>query len=147
MSDLVNDAKAKGATVHCGGKGLSDLGPLFYAPTILTDVNRDMEIYGKEIFGPVAVIHKFEDEEDVVERANEVPVGLAGYFWSRDVSQIFRVARNLQVGMVGVNEGLISCAEAAFGGVKESGIGREGSRHGMDDYLDIKYLCVGNVQH
>lgn len=147
VSDLVNDARAKGATIHCGGKALNDLGPLFYAPTIITDVTRDMEIYGKEIFGPVAVIHKFSDEEDVIQRANETQVGLAGYFFSRDISQIFRVARNLEVGMVGVNEGLISCTEAAFGGVKESGIGREGSSHGIDEYVDIKYVCIGNIQH
>ncbi|KAJ8683389.1 hypothetical protein QAD02_019181 [Eretmocerus hayati] len=147
VNNLVNDAKAKGATVHCGGKSLSEVGPLFYAPTVITDVTRDMEIYGKEIFGPVAVIHKFEDEEDVIQRANEVPVGLAGYFFSRDISQIFRVARNLEVGMIGVNEGLISCSEAAFGGVKESGIGREGSSHGIDEYIDIKYVCLGNVHH
>ncbi|KAL7288763.1 hypothetical protein TKK_0016743 [Trichogramma kaykai] len=147
VSDLVNDAKAKGATVHCGGKPLTELGPLFYAPTVITDVTKNMEIYAKEIFGPVAVIHKFDDEEDVIQRANETPVGLAGYFFSRDISQIFRVARNLEVGMIGVNEGLISCAEAAFGGVKESGIGREGSSHGIDEYVDIKYLCIGNVHH
>jgi len=147
VSRLVNDAKAKGATVHCGGKPLTEVGPLFYAPTVITDVTRDMEIYGKEIFGPVAVIHKFDDEEEVLQRANEVQVGLAGYFYSRDISQIFRVAKNLEVGMIGINEGLISCTEAAFGGVKESGIGREGSRHGIDEYVDIKYMCIGNIQH
>ena len=147
VGNLVNDAKAKGATIHCGGKLLSEVGPLFYAPTVITDVTRDMEIYGKEIFGPVAVIHKFDDEEEVLQRANETPVGLAGYFFSRDVSQIFRVARKLEVGMVGINEGLISCTEAAFGGIKESGIGREGSRHGIEEYVDIKYVCIGNVQH
>ncbi|OXU18816.1 hypothetical protein TSAR_002137 [Trichomalopsis sarcophagae] len=147
VSNLVNDAKTKGATIHCGGKPLPDVGSLFYAPTVITDVTRDMEIYGKEIFGPVAVIHKFDDEEEVLQRANETPVGLAGYFYSGDISQIFRVARNLQVGMIGVNEGLISCTEAAFGGIKESGIGREGSSHGIDEYVDIKYVCIGNVQH
>lgn len=147
VSNLVNDAKAKGANVHCGGKALSEVGPLFYAPTVITDVTKDMEIYAKEIFGPVAVIHKFDDEEEVLQRANETSVGLAGYFFSRDVSQIFRVARNLEVGMIGINEGLISCTEAAFGGVKESGIGREGSSHGIDEYVDIKYVCLGNIQH
>ncbi|XP_058807775.1 succinate-semialdehyde dehydrogenase, mitochondrial [Phymastichus coffea] len=147
VNNLVNDAKAKGATVHCGGKPLLEVGPLFYAPTVITDVTRDMEIYSKEIFGPVAVIHKFNDEEEVLQHANETPVGLAGYFFSKDISQIFRVARNLEVGMIGVNEGLISCTEAAFGGVKESGIGREGSSHGIDEYVDIKYVCLGNVEH
>lgn len=82
-----------------------------------------------------------------MEQANSVPVGLAGYFYSQDISQIFRVAKNLEVGMVGVNEGMISCTEAAFGGVKESGLGREGSHHGIDDYVDIKYMCIGNVTH
>ncbi|XP_011304381.1 succinate-semialdehyde dehydrogenase, mitochondrial [Fopius arisanus] len=144
---LVNDALEKGAKLHCGGKRLDNLGPLFYAPTVLTDVDESMEIYGKEIFGPVAVIHRFKSEEDVVKMANSVPVGLAGYFYSEDLSQIFRVTEKLEVGMIGVNEGIISCAEAAFGGVKESGIGREGSTHGIEDFLDIKYLCIGNVQH
>jgi succinate-semialdehyde dehydrogenase len=147
VDGLVNDAKAKGATVHCGGNHLSDIGPLFYAPTVITEVTRDMEIYTKEIFGPVAVIHKFDHEEEVLQKANETPVGLAGYFYSRDISQIFRVARDLEVGMIGINEGLISCTEAAFGGVKESGIGREGSSHGIDEYVDIKYVCIGNIQH
>ncbi|KAK0089920.1 hypothetical protein PV325_004672 [Microctonus aethiopoides] len=147
IDHLVNDAINKGAKLHCGGKKLSDLGPLFYAPTVLTEVNRDMEIYHREIFGPVAVIHKFNDENDVLNEANSVNVGLAGYFYSEDLSQIFRVANKMEVGMIGANEGLISCAEAAFGGVKESGIGREGSKHGVDDFLDIKYLCIGNIKY
>lgn len=147
IDHLVNDAINKGAKLHCGGKKLSDLGPLFYAPTVLTKVNRDMEIYHREIFGPVAVIHKFNDENDVLNEANSVNVGLAGYFYSEDLSQIFRVANKMEVGMIGANEGLISCAEAAFGGVKESGIGREGSKHGVDDFLDIKYLCIGNIKY
>ncbi|XP_034190114.1 succinic semialdehyde dehydrogenase [Osmia lignaria lignaria] len=142
---LVTDAVQKGAKVHCGGKPLPELGPLFYAPTLITNVSNDMEIYNKEIFGPVAVINKFETEEEVIQKANDTPVGLAGYFYSQDISQIFRVARKLEVGMVGVNEGLISCAEAAFGGVKESGLGREGSKHGVDDFLDLKYVCIGNI--
>ena len=144
---LVTDAAKKGAKVHCGGEPLSELGPLFYAPTLITNVTEDMEIYSKEIFGPVAVINKFESEDEVIQKANNTPVGLAGYFYSQDVSQIFRVGRRLEVGMVGVNEGLISCAEAAFGGVKESGLGREGSAHGVDEFLDIKYMCVGNITH
>lgn len=145
--NLVKDAVDKGATVHCGGEPLSKLGPLFFAPTVLTNVTKDMEIYSKEIFGPVAVIHKFEDEEEVIKKANDVPVGLAGYFYSKDISQIFRVARNLEYGMIGINEGLISCTEAAFGGIKESGFGREGSSHGIDEFTDIKYICIGNIQH
>ncbi|XP_015438345.1 PREDICTED: succinate-semialdehyde dehydrogenase [NADP(+)] GabD [Dufourea novaeangliae] len=143
---LVTDAVKKGAKVHCGGKPLPELGPLFYAPTLITNVTEDMVIYNKEIFGPVAVINKFDTEAEVIQKANDTPVGLAGYFYSLDVSQIFRVAKALEVGMVGVNEGLISCAEAAFGGVKESGIGREGSKHGVDEYVDIKYVCIGNIK-
>lgn len=146
VDGLVKEAVQKGAKVHCGGAPLPDLGPLFYAPTVLTGVTRDAQIYNKEIFGPVAVINKFSNEEDVLKQANDTPVGLAGYFFSQDISQIFRVARKLEVGMVGVNEGLISCAEAAFGGVKESGLGREGSKHGVEDFLDIKYVCIGNLK-
>lgn len=143
---LVTDAIQKGAKVHCGGSPLTELGPLFYAPTLITNVTENMEIYNKEIFGPVAVINKFDNENDVMQKVNDTPVGLAGYFYSQDVSQIFRVFRKLEVGMVGINEGLISCAEAAFGGVKESGIGREGSKYGVDDFLDMKYVCVGNIK-
>ena len=147
VKTLVDDAVKKGAKLHCGGKVLENLGTLFYAPTVLTGVTKDMDIYKTEIFGPVAVIHKFKSEDDALREANDVSVGLAGYFYSRDISQVFRVARNLEVGMVGINEGLISCTEAAFGGIKESGLGREGSCHGMDEYVDIKYVCVGNVEH
>ncbi|KAH0568105.1 succinate-semialdehyde dehydrogenase, mitochondrial [Cotesia glomerata] len=147
VDHLVQDAVSKGAKLHCGGKRLADLGELFYAPTLLTDVNENMEIFAKEIFGPVAVIHQFESEDQVLMDANNINVGLAGYFYSENLSQIFRVARKMEVGMIGVNEGLISCAEAAFGGVKESGLGREGSKHGVDDFLDIKYLCLGNIQY
>lgn len=147
IENLVNDAISKGAKLHCGGKRLNNIGSLFYEPTVLTDVTENMNIYDREIFGPVAVLHRFDNEDDVLKKANSVPVGLAGYFWSNDVSQIFRVARKLEVGMIGVNEGLISCTEAAFGGVKESGLGREGSSHGIDDFIDIKYLCIGNIQY
>ncbi|XP_017876462.1 uncharacterized protein LOC108622869, partial [Ceratina calcarata] len=144
---LVTDAVEKGAKVHCGGTPLPDLGPLFYAPTLMTDVTKEMNIYNKEIFGPVAVIHKFETEDEVIDKSNDTPVGLSGYFYSQDLSQIFRVAKRLEVGMVGVNEGLISTAEAAFGGVKESGLGREGSKHGVEDFLEIKYVCIGNIHY
>ncbi|XP_012273476.1 uncharacterized protein LOC105695972 [Orussus abietinus] len=145
VEGLVNDAVKKGAKLHCGGSRLPEVGPLVYAPTILTDVDPSMEIYTKEIFGPVAVIHRFQNEEEALQLANSTTLGLAGYFYSRDLAQVFRVARRLEVGMVGVNEGLISCAEAAFGGVKESGIGREGSTHGLEDYQDIKYICIGGL--
>lgn len=147
VDNLVRDAVNKGAKLLCGGKRLKNLGELFYSPTLLTGVNENMEIFKKEIFGPIAVIHEFENEDQVLENANNINVGLAGYFYSENLSQIFRVARKMEVGMIGVNEGLISCAEAAFGGVKESGLGREGSKHGVDDFLDIKYLCLGNIKY
>lgn len=144
---LVTDAVKKGAKLHCGGTPLPELGPLFYAPTLITGVTKEMEIYNREIFGPVAVIYKFDTEDEVIQKSNNVSVGLAGYFYSQDLSQIFRVAKQLEVGMIGVNEGLISTAEAAFGGIKESGLGREGSKHGIEDFLEIKYVCIGNLKY
>lgn len=144
---LVTDAVKKGAKLHCGGTPLPELGPLFYAPTLITGVTKEMEIYNREIFGPVAVVYKFDTEDEVVQKSNNVSVGLAGYFYSQDLSQIFRVAKKLEVGMIGVNEGLISTAEAAFGGIKESGLGREGSKHGIEDFLEIKYVCIGNLKY
>lgn len=126
---------------------MPELGPLFYAPTLITGVTKEMEIYNREIFGPVAVIYKFDTEDEVIQKSNNVSVGLAGYFYSQDLSQIFRVAKQLEVGMIGVNEGLISTAEAAFGGIKESGLGREGSKHGIEDFLEIKYVCIGNLKY
>ncbi|XP_018023624.1 succinate-semialdehyde dehydrogenase, mitochondrial [Hyalella azteca] len=133
-----------GATVLLGGAPHT-AGALFYQPTLLTDVTPDMPCVATEIFGPVVAISKFETEEEALRIANDCKSGLAGYFISQDVSQVWRVARQLEVGMVGINEGLISAAEAAFGGIKESGLGREGSSHGIDDYTEIKYLCIGNT--
>lgn len=104
-----------------------------------------MLVYGEEIFGPVISIIKFKTEKEALDVANGCDVGLAGYFYSEDVSQIFRVSKNMEVGMVGVNEGLISCAEAPFGGIKQSGLGREGSHLGMEDYSYVKYTCIGNL--
>lgn len=145
VSEIVEDARSKGAQVVLGGHPLPEKGPLFYAPTIITGITPDMRLYSEEIFGPVVSIFKFRTENEALKIANDTRRGLAGYFYSQDVSQIFRVARKLEVGMVGVNEGVISTAEAAFGGVKESGIGREGSKHGIDDYVEIKYICLGNL--
>lgn len=142
---LVEDAVTKGAKVVLGGKPAPQLGDKFYEPTVLTNITKDMNVYNQEIFGPVAVCIKFKDEEEALEIANGTVSGLAGYFYSSDVSQIFRVARKLEVGMVGVNEGIISAAEAPFGGIKESGIGREGSTHGIEDYVYLKYMCLGNM--
>lgn len=145
VSEIVEDAKCKNANIITGGKGLSNLGKLFYEPTILTNINSTMRVFNEEVFGPIATIIKFKTEEEALEIANNTQRGLAGYFYSGDINQIFRVSRKLEVGMVGVNEGIISTAEAAFGGIKESGIGREGSHHGIDDYVYIKYICYGNL--
>jgi len=146
VCSLVDDAKGKGAGVALGGTKCEARGGLYYLPTILTDVNSTMDIFREEIFGPVVSIIKFKHEEEAVNMANECRVGLAGYFYSNDVGQCWRVGKKLEVGMVGINEGLISAPEAAFGGVKESGLGREGSHHGIDEYTDWKYLCFGGMQ-
>lgn len=136
----VEDAIAKGAKLLVGGKHLDGN---YFEPTLMTGITNDMQLCHEETFGPVAGIYKFESEDEVVTLANSTRVGLAGYFYSNDVSQIFRVARKLQVGMVGVNEGIISCCEAPFGGVKESGLGREGSHLGIDEFVNVKYICLG----
>jgi len=144
VESLVADAKAKGATLVVGGSKHPE-GPNFYETTLISGVRLDMQIAQEEIFGPVAAIIKFNTEDEVLKMANSARVGLAGYFYSQDVAQIFRVARRLEVGMIGVNEGIISAAEAAFGGVKESGLGREGSHYGIDEYTNVKYVCLGGL--
>uniref|UniRef100_T1J0G5 Succinate-semialdehyde dehydrogenase n=1 Tax=Strigamia maritima TaxID=126957 RepID=T1J0G5_STRMM len=144
VDEKVKDAVDKGARVLIGGKFHSK-GDLFYEPTLITEAKGNMRICQEEIFGPVAVITRFRTEDDALALANASNAGLAGYFYSNDISQAWRVAKRLEVGMVGINDGLISCAEGAFGGVKESGIGREGSRHGIDEYTNIKYICFGNL--
>ncbi|WP_419796555.1 MAG: NAD-dependent succinate-semialdehyde dehydrogenase [Terasakiella sp.] len=144
VQSLVDDAKDKGAKVVCGGQA-HDLGGTFYQPTILTDVTTDMRIANEEIFGPVAPLYKFESEEEVIVKANDTPFGLAAYFYARDIGRIWRVSEGLEYGIVGINEGIISTEAAPFGGVKESGIGREGSKYGVEDFVEIKYLCMGGV--
>jgi len=144
VSNMVNEAITSGANVVTGGSK-HDIGDLFYKPTILTDVTPQMEVFKDEIFGPVLSIARFNTEEEALAIANDCRVGLAGYFYSNDMRQCWRVAKKLEVGMVGINEGMISAPEAAFGGIKESGLGREGSRYGMDEYSDIKYLCFGGL--
>lgn len=141
---LVADAVQRGAQVVSGGGRLGDHG-YFYQPTILADVRPDMACFSEEIFGPVAPVYRFEDEAEAVRLANDTPYGLAAYFYARDLGRIWRVAEALEYGMVGINEGIISTEVAPFGGVKESGIGREGSRHGLDEYLELKYLCLGSI--
>jgi succinate-semialdehyde dehydrogenase/glutarate-semialdehyde dehydrogenase len=138
----VADAKAKGATVLVGG---SKVGERFYAPTVLANATSDMLCAREETFGPVAPVFKFKTEAEVIAMANNTEFGLASYFYSRDIGRVFRVGEALEYGMVGVNTGLISTAEVPFGGVKQSGLGREGSHHGIDDYVEIKYLCLGDI--
>ncbi len=141
---FVDDAIAKGAHVAAGG-GPSDLGACFVNPTVLTDVDYDMRVFREEIFGPIAPLFRFKTEDEAIRIANDTEFGLACYFYSRDVGRVWRVAEGLEYGIVGINEGIISNEMAPFGGIKESGQGREGSKYGLDDYLEIKYLCVGGI--
>ncbi len=137
----IADATAKGATVTAGGHRHA-LGGTFFEPTILTGVTRDMLVTNDETFGPVAPLFRFTDEADVIEQANDTIFGLASYFYANNLSRVWRVAEALEYGMVGVNTGLISTEVAPFGGVKQSGLGREGSHHGIEDYLEMKYICM-----
>jgi succinate-semialdehyde dehydrogenase / glutarate-semialdehyde dehydrogenase len=137
---LVADAVGKGAVVATGGAAL---GGTFFQPTVLAGVKAGMDILDAEIFGPVAPVVRFQDEKEAVALANDTPYGLASYFYGRDISRIFRVAEALDYGMVGVNTGLLGTAAAPFGGMKESGLGREGSKYGLEDFLEIKYICIG----
>lgn len=141
VEEHVKDAEKKGAKVILGGKP-HELGGTFYEPTVLTDVTRDMIVTNEETFGPVAPLFKFETDDDVIMQANDTEFGLASYFYSKDVSRIFKVAEALEYGMVGVNTGLISTESAPFGGIKESGLGREGSRHGLEEFTELKYICL-----
>lgn len=138
---LVKDAKNKGATVLCGGQRV-DADKNFFNPTILTDVNNDMRIANEEIFAPIAPIFKFDTDEEAVALANRTEYGLAGYFYSRDIGRVWRIAEALEVGMVGVNTGMLTTELAPFGGVKESGMGREGSKYGIEEYVETKYICL-----
>jgi succinate-semialdehyde dehydrogenase/glutarate-semialdehyde dehydrogenase len=141
VEEHIADALSKGAKVAVGGKP-DARGGLFFQPTILTGVTTEMKIAREETFGPVAPLFKFDTEEQVIAMANDTEFGLASYFYSRDISKIFRVAEELEYGMVGINTGLISTEVAPFGGIKQSGQGREGSKYGLDDYTELKYLCL-----
>jgi succinate-semialdehyde dehydrogenase/glutarate-semialdehyde dehydrogenase len=141
----VDDALTHGARVLTGAKRLPDLGPHYYAPTVLADATHDMLLCGEETFGPVVPLFRFEDEAEAIHAANNTPFGLASYFYSQDVKRIDRVSRALEAGIVGINEGALASEAAPFGGVKESGYGREGSKYGLDDYQSIKYICQGNL--
>ncbi len=140
----IADAKQRGASVLFGG-GLHELGGNFFQPTILTDVPRDADIFREETFGPVAPLFRFETDAEAVEMANDTEFGLAAYFYSRDIGRIFRVAEALEYGIIGINEGVISTEVAPFGGMKSSGLGREGSKYGIEDYLEVKYLALGGL--
>jgi succinate-semialdehyde dehydrogenase/glutarate-semialdehyde dehydrogenase len=144
VETLVGDAVKQGARVLTGGKRHA-LGGTFYEPTILGDVTPAMRIANEEVFGPVAPLFKFETEADAIALANHTEFGLAAYFYANDMSRVWRVAEAIQAGMVGVNTGIISTAVAPFGGVKQSGMGREGSHQGIEDYLDTKYICLGGI--
>jgi succinate-semialdehyde dehydrogenase/glutarate-semialdehyde dehydrogenase len=139
---LVTDAVAQGAQLLLGGTEPQNG---YYAPTVLTQVTNDMPVAKQEIFGPVSPIIPFESEQEVITQANSTEYGLAAYFYTRDIGRIWRVAEGLDFGMVGINEGIISNAADPFGGVKQSGNGREGSKYGLDDYLEVKYLCLGGI--
>jgi succinate-semialdehyde dehydrogenase / glutarate-semialdehyde dehydrogenase len=142
---FIADATQKGAEVTIGGRP-HGLGGLFFEPTVITKATPKMRFFQEEIFGPVAPLYSFEDEGEVIELANSTPYGLASYFYGRDIGRIWRVAEALDYGMVGVNTGLISNVMAPFGGVKESGYGREGSKYGLDDYMTIKYICLAGIE-
>jgi len=143
----VDDAIAKGGRVVTGGKRLPSLGSgQFFEPTVVADASADMLCATEETFGPFAPVFKFETEQEAIDAANNTEFGLASYFYSRDVGRIFRVGEALEYGMVGINVGILATEHVPFGGVKQSGLGREGSHHGMDDYVEIKYLCLGDIQ-
>lgn len=141
VEDHLNDAKTKGAKVISGGNR-SNKGDLFFEPTVLTGVTNDMKVTREETFGPLAPLFKFETDDEVIERANDTEFGLACYFYSNDLSRVWKVTEALEYGIVGVNTGLISSTEGPFGGVKQSGLGREGSKYGIEDYLEMKYVCM-----
>ncbi|MEN8831712.1 MAG: NAD-dependent succinate-semialdehyde dehydrogenase [Pacificibacter sp.] len=144
VQEHVDDATAKGATVVMGGKPHA-LGGTFYEPTVITGVTQDMVVAVDETFGPLAPIFKFETDAEVVAMANDTEFGLASYFYTRDLARSWMVGEQLEYGMVGINTGLISTAEAPFGGVKSSGLGREGSKYGIEEFVEIKYLCFGGI--
>lgn len=145
VAELVKQAEAAGAKVLVGGEP-HPAGPLFYQPTILGNVDKTNPILQEEIFGPVAPLVRFDTEAEAIAIANDTPYGLAAYFYGRDIARVWRVAEQLEYGMVGINEGIISTELAPFGGIKESGLGREGAAEGLEEYLETKYLCFGGIR-
>ncbi len=144
VEEHIADAVGKGAVVIMGGQR-HELGGTFFQPTIVTDVTKHMLVATEETFGPLAPLVKFDDEADVVQQANDTEFGLASYFYTQDLARTWRVSEALEYGMVGINTGLVSTAEAPFGGVKSSGLGREGSKYGMDEFMEMKYMCIGGI--
>ena len=144
VEDHIKDALGKGAKLEVGGQRHS-LGQTFFEPTVLTGMTQEMKVAKEETFGPVAAVFKFTDEADVIRMANDTEFGLAAYLCARDIGRIWRVGEGLEYGIVGINTGIISTEMAPFGGVKQSGIGREGSKYGIEDYLEIKYMCIGGI--
>ena len=145
VDQMVSDALADGARLALGGQALAALGPNFYQPTILADVTSDMRVFREEIFGPVAPVLRFSDEAEAIAMANDTEYGLAAYLYTNDVGRVWRVSEAVEYGMVGVNEVAITSELIPFGGVKESGLGREGSTYGIDDYVEVKYICMGGI--
>lgn len=144
VQELLNDATAKGGSVACGGKAHA-LGGSFYEPTVVTGATQDMAFAQEEIFGPLAPVFKFETEQEVIEMANDTVFGLASYAYTSDLGRAFRLNEGLKYGMIGINSGLITTVEAPFGGVKESGLGKEGGSQGLEDYLETKYVCIDGI--
>jgi succinate-semialdehyde dehydrogenase/glutarate-semialdehyde dehydrogenase len=144
VEEHIEDAVEKGAAILTGGKR-HELGGSFFEPTVLANVDTKMKVAREETFGPVSALFRFETEDEAIQLANDTEFGLAAYFYSRDIGRIWRVGEALEYGIVGVNVGIISTAVAPFGGVKESGIGREGSHYGLDEFLEVKYLCIGGI--
>ena len=140
----VGDARERGAELLLGGSP-HELGGQFFTPTVLAGVTDEMAMSYEETFGPVAGISRFSTEEEAVRKANDTPYGLSSYFYSRDMARIWRVSEALEYGILGINTGVVSTEVAPFGGMKESGIGREGSKYGIDDWLETKYLCMGGI--
>ena len=142
VSRHVADALAKGGKLLAGGKKLAGQ---FFEPTVISEATADMLCAREETFGPFAPVFRFTHEQEAIDAANNTEFGLASYFYSRDMGRIFRVAEALEYGMVGINVGVLATEHVPFGGVKQSGLGREGSSHGMEDYVELKYLCIGDV--
>jgi succinate-semialdehyde dehydrogenase/glutarate-semialdehyde dehydrogenase len=144
VEEHIADAVAKGATIALGGKRHA-LGGSFFEPTVITGVTAEMLVAREETFGPLAPIFRFSSDAEAIRMANDTEFGLASYFYSRDINRVWRVSEALEYGIVGINTGLISTEVAPFGGMKESGIGREGSKYGIDEFIEVKYLCMGGV--